>query len=517
MPTRATSSGPSAAGRAPLRGPGAKWLWRRARRGGPDAARPRGAAARGIRSWGRQATSRIPAGAACSASASPRRPPHIVYIVADDLGHADVGFHGSDIATPALDRRAAEGAPLEQFYAQPLCTPSRAALMTGRYPLRYGLQTGVIPSGASYGLATDERLLPRILGAAGYRTALVGKWHLGHADPAFWPRQRGFDSFYGPLVGEIDHFAHTAHGVTDWYRDNTLVEEEGYDTTLFGDEAVRLVEGHDAATPLFLYLAFTAPHTPYQAPEASLARYAHIADPQRRAYAAMITAMDEQIGRVVAALEARGMREDTLIVFHSDNGGTRSKMFAGEGAVTGELPASNAPFRDGKGSLYEGGTRVVALMNWPGRIAPGAAPGMIHVVDMLPTLAGLAGASTAATKPLDGVDLWPALTSAGGRTEIVYNVEPSQAAIRQGRWKLHWLPTLPPSVELFDLDADPGESTNLAPGHPEVVAALQARAEALAREMAPPLFYGAALDAALSAPLATPGGEALRRLGAADD
>ena len=131
--------------------------------------------------------------------------------------------------------------------------------------------------------------------------------------------------------------------------------------------------------------------------------------------------------------------------------------------------------------------------------------------------AGLAGASTAATKPLDGVDLWPALTSAGGRTEIVYNVEPSQAAIRQGRWKLHWLPTLPPSVELFDLDADPGESTNLAPGHPEVVAALQARAEALAREMAPPLFYGAALDAALSAPLATPGGEALRRLGAADD
>ena len=445
------------------------------------------------------------------------RRPNIVYIIADDIGYADVGFRGSDIATPALDRLAAEGATLTQFYAQPLCTPTRAALMTGRYPLRYGLQTGVIPSGASYGLATDEILLPQILGAAGYRTALVGKWHLGHADPAFWPRQRGFDSFYGPLVGEIDHFEHTAHGIPDWYRDNTLVEEEGYDTELLGAEAARLIEGHDPATPLFLQLAFTAAHTPYQAPDAWLARYSGIADPARRAYAAMISAMDEQIGRVVAALEAKGMREDTLIVFQSDNGGTRSKMFAGEGAVTGELPPSNAPLRDGKGTLYEGGTRVVALMNWPGRIAPGEAPGMIHVVDMLPTLAGLAGASTKGTKPLDGVDLWPALTGPGAREEIVYNVEPTQAAVRQGRWKLHWVATLPTAVELFDLDADPSETTNLAAGQPDIVAALQARAEGLAREMAPPLFYGAALAATLSAPLATPRGDALQRFGAAED
>lgn len=457
------------------------------------------------------------AGTVSGAQAQDRRPPNIVYIIADDVGYADVGFHGSDIATPALDRLAAEGAPLRQFYSQPLCTPSRAALMTGRYPFRYGLQTGVIPSGASYGLATDEVLLPQILGDAGYRTALVGKWHLGHGDQAFWPRQRGFDSFYGPLVGEIDHFEHTAHGVPDWYRDNMLVEEEGYDTTLLGDEAVRLIESHDPETPLFLELSFTAAHTPYQAPDAWLDRYAGIADPQRRAYAAMISAMDEQIGRVVAALEAKGMREDTLIVFQSDNGGTRSKMFAGEGAVAGDLPPSNAPFRDGKGTLYEGGTRVVALMNWPGRIAPGEAPGMIHVVDMLPTIANLAGASTAGTKPLDGVDLWPALTGPGTRDEIIYNVEPTQAAVRQGPWKLHWVATLPPAVELFNLDADPSETTNLAAGHPDAVAALQARADALAREMAPPLFYGAALAATLSAPLATPQADALQRLGAAED
>ena len=457
--------------------------------------------------------SALPAGA--RAAAPPR--PHILYILADDLGFADVGFHGSDIETPVLDGLAAGGARFGAFYTQPLCTPTRAAFMTGRYPMRYGLQTGVIPSGATYGLATDEYLLPEALKTAGYRTALVGKWHLGHADRAYWPRQRGFDSFYGPLVGEIDHFAHTAHGVTDWYRDNTLVEEDGYDTELFGAEAVRIVEGHDKATPLFLYLAFTAPHTPFQAPEADLARYAHITDPSRRAYAAMITAMDVQIGRVVAALEAAGMRENTLIVFHSDNGGTTSKMFVGEGEVTGELPARNTPYRDGKGSLYEGGTRVVGLANWPGRIAAGEAEGIVHIVDMLPTLARLTGASLEKSKPLDGVDAWPALARGEpGRAEVVYNVEPTQGAVREGKWKLHWQVVLPPKVELFDLDADPSETTDLSGAHPETVAALQQRVVDYARAMAPPLFYAAALKSTLSAPLATPGA-ALYEMGLESD
>lgn len=443
--------------------------------------------------------------------------PHILYILADDLGFADVGFHGSDIRTPNLDRLAAEGAELAQFYTQPLCTPTRAALMTGRYPLRYGLQVGVIPSGAGYGLDTDEFLLPQALNAVGYRTALVGKWHLGHADQKYWPRQRGFDSFYGPLVGEIDHFKHEAHGVTDWYRDNDLVREEGYDTDLFGAEAVRLVGAHDPKTPLFLYLAFTAPHTPFQAPQSYLDLYPDIADPSRRAYAAMITAMDTAIGKVVDALEARGMRRDTLIVFHSDNGGTRNKMFVGEGAVAGDLPASNAPLRDGKGSLYEGGTRVVALANWPGRIAPGQADGVMHVVDMLPTLARLAGADLARSKPLDGQDAWPALAAGrAGRGEVVYNVDPTQGAVRDGRWKLVWHAVLPPKVELFDLAADPAETADLAARHPDKVAALQGMVIALARTMAPPLFYSAALKATLSAPLATPGA-ALYEMGLGDD
>ncbi|CAH1670369.1 arylsulfatase B [Chelatococcus asaccharovorans] len=449
------------------------------------------------------------------AAEAPR--PHILYIVADDLGFADVGFHGSDIKTPNLDRLAAQGAKLGQFYTQPMCTPTRAALLTGRYPLRYGLQTGVIPSGASYGLATDEYLLPQALKEAGYRTALVGKWHLGHADTKYWPRQRGFDSFYGPLVGEIDHFKHEAHGVTDWYRDNELVKEEGYDTTLLGTEAARLLENHDPATPLFLYLAFTAPHTPYQAPQPYLDLYAHIQDPARRAYAAMITAMDDEIGKVLAVLDARGLRDNTLIIFHSDNGGTRNKMFAGEGAVTGELPPNNTPYRDGKGTLYEGGTRVVALANWPGRIAPGTAEGVMHVVDMLPTLAKLTGARLDRSKPLDGRDAWPALAlGKAGRDEMVYNVEPTQGAIRDGQWKLVWQVVLPPKIELFDLAADPSETTDLSARHPEKVSELQGKVVELARTMAPPLFYAAALKSTLSAPLSTPGA-ALYEMGLEDD
>jgi arylsulfatase A-like enzyme len=432
--------------------------------------------------------------------------PNIVYIVADDIGWKDVGFHGSDIRTPNLDRLVATGAELEQFYAQPMCTPTRAALMTGRYPLRYGLQTGVIPSGSIYGLQTDEWLLPQALKEAGYTTALVGKWHLGHGKREFWPRQRGFDSFYGALVGEIDHFKHTAHGRLDWYRDNKVVDEPGYDTTLFGNEAVRLIEKQDAGKPLFLYLAFTAPHTPYQAPQSYLDRYKDIADPSRQAYAAQITAMDDEIGRVVATLDRRGMRDNTIIVFHSDNGGTRSKLFAGEGAVKGELPPSNGPYREGKGTLYEGGTRVVALVNWPGKIKPGKTDGMIHVADMYPTLIGLAQGSTAKAKPLDGVDVWKTLSdnAPSSRSEIVYNVEPLQAAVRQGDWKLYWHAALPPCLELFDLAADASEAKNLADQNPDRVKALQNRIVTLAGQMAPPMFFAAAIGAAISAPLATP-------------
>ena len=447
------------------------------------------------------------------AAGSPGKP-NIVYILADDLGWKDVGFHGSEIATPNIDRLAAGGARLEQFYAQPMCTPTRAALLTGRYPLRYGLQTVVIPSNGTYGLATDEWLLPEALGQAGYATAIVGKWHLGHAKREYWPRQRGFDYQYGPLLGEIDYFTHSAHGTRDWFRNGERVTEDGYVTTLLGDDAVRLIRAHDTAKPLFLYLAFTAPHSPYQAPQEYLDRYASIADPSRRAYAAMITAMDDQIGRVLAALDERGMRQDTIVVFHSDNGGTRSAKFTGEADMSkATIPCDNGPWRDGKGTLYEGGTRVVSLIDWPGHIEPGTVVDeVIHVVDMYPTLVRIAGAKPG-DKPLDGVDAWPAIAAGkpSARTEVVYNVEPFMAGIRQGNWKLVWKPSLPSQRELFDLASDPGETRNVAAEHPEVVARLEERVQQLSRESTPPLLLKEASAVAMKelfGSVTLPGGEA---------
>ena len=440
--------------------------------------------------------------AACmtGAAAQPAPRPNIVLIVADDQGWKDVGFHGSDIATPTLDKLASGGARLEAFYAQPMCTPTRAALMSGRYPHRYGLQTLVIPSNGRYGLSTDERLLPRVLADAGYRTAIVGKWHLGHAERPYWPLQRGFQHQYGPLLGEIDYFTHDAHGVRDWYRQEKPLKETGYATDLIGNEAVRWLGQQSAKQPFFLYLAFTAPHAPYQAPKAWLERYSHIADRDRRAYAAMISAMDAQIGRVVAALDAQGLRDNTLIVFQSDNGGPRDARFTGEIDMSNsKIPADNGPWRDGKGSLYEGGVRVVALANWPGRIPAGTVVDTpLHAVDLMPTFARLAGASLNGTKPLDGMDQWAALAEGqpSARSEVVIDVEPFRAALREGDWKLVWQTTLPSRVELYDLKADPGEKNNLAATQPERVARMQQTLEAQAKGAVPPLFFKEAVGAA---------------------
>lgn len=426
-----------------------------------------------------------------AAHAQTARKPHILYIIADDLGFADVGFRSPEIATPTIDQLAREGAELQQFYVQPMCTPTRAALMTGRYPMRYGLQSFVILPEQSYGIPLDEKLLPQILKEAGYSTAIIGKWHLGHADRKLWPKQRGFDYQYGALIGEIDYNTHKVHGVTDWYRNNRKLDEPGYVTTLLGKDAVRHIRQHDPAKPLFMYLAFTAPHTPFQAPKAYVDRFASIADPNRRTYAAMINAMDEQIGAVLAELSRKGMREDTLVIFHSDNGGVTSATFAGQIETKGQLPARNTPLRNGKGSLDEGGTRAVALANWPGRIKPGKVDQPMHVVDMLPTLAGRAGASLSGTKPLDGVDVWQTLSQGAPspRTEIVYNVEMFRAALRQGDWKLNLRATLPTKVELYNIAKDPGETTNLAAENAPLVAALQKRIDNLSKEMKPSLFF----------------------------
>jgi arylsulfatase B len=255
---------------------------------------------------------------------------------------------------------------------------------------------------------------------------------------------------------------------------------------------VRVVEQSKAGKPFFLYLAFTAPHAPYQAPKEALDRYAAIADPSRRAYAAMITSMDDEIGRVLRALESRKLRDNTLIIYQSDNGGPASAMFTGEVDMSkGTIPPDNGPYREGKGTLYEGGTRVIAVASWPGHIVPGSTVNQpMHIVDMLPTLSGLAGAPSGGHKPLDGMDMWPTISEGkpSPRKEVVYDIEPFRAALRSGDWKLVWKATLPSKVELFDLARDPEEKVNLAGKNAAQVAEMKERLEVLSRDAVPPLL-----------------------------
>lgn len=431
-------------------------------------------------------------GGATTARAQKNKQPNIVHIVADDLGWKDVGFNGClDIKTPNIDKLAATGAKFTQFYVQPMCTPTRACLMTGRYPFRYGLQTIVIPGPAGYGLDTSEYLMPQTLKDAGYTTAIIGKWHLGHADLKYWPKQRGFDYQYGAMIGELDYYTHSDAGVLDWFRDNKPVKEEGYTTRLLGDDAVKYINAQDPKKPFYLYLTFNAPHTPYQAPQEYIDRYKDIADPTRRTYAGMVACLDDEIGRVVATLDKKKLRKNTLIIFHSDNGGTTNAMFAGQMADLSKtkLPCDNGPYRDGKGTLFEGGCRVAALANWPGHIKAQTVDGMIHAVDLYPTLAALAGASTAKSKPLDGLNVWETIAEgkASPRTEVVYNVEPFRGAVRQGDWKLIWRTLIPTSVDLYNLADDPYEKNNLAAAHPDKVAPMQDRLNTLGKESAKPL------------------------------
>jgi len=413
-------------------------------------------------------------------SAAPERP-NIVYLLMDDLGWKDVGFHGSEIKTPNLDQLAASGARLEQFYVMPLCTPTRAALLTGRYPMRYGLQTGVNRPWADWGLPLEERTLSQRLKEAGYQTAIVGKWHLGAAARDYLPTKRGFDHQYGHYCGAIDYFKHDRDGGFDWHRDDRVSRDEGYSTDLIGKEAVRLIEARPAGKPLFLYVPFNAPHAPLQAPQEYLDRYAHIPAMQRRKYAAMVSCVDDNVGRIVAALEQQGMSKNTLVLFSSDNGGP-----TGLGANNGELRAA-------KGTLYEGGVRVPAFAAWPGRIKAGTVVNEpLHIVDWFPTLLGLAGLKPDAQPlPLDGKDAWPTIVDSkpSPHADLLVNTEANRGSIRSDRWKLVFkgkLPAAPDAVgELFDLSTDPGEKMDVAAREPQVAKRLLASLNRYAAASAP--------------------------------
>jgi arylsulfatase A-like enzyme len=433
---------------------------------------------------------------ASSAAAEPPRP-NILLIVADDLGWGDVGWHGGFGRTPHMDRLVAEGVELDRHYVQPVCTPTRAALLTGRYPGRFGPH--VIAPSNRRALPPGTATLASVLRSAGYATFQTGKWHLG-SRPEWGPNQYGFDHSYGTLTGAADPWTHKyRRGPYEdtWHRDGQRLDEEGNATELIAAEAVRRIrEGatrRDPAggrRPWLLYVAFHAVHTPVDAPEAFKRLYDGVRfdpDPARHdsrlRLAAMVSQLDAKVGEMVAALGETGQRQDTLVVFMSDNGGIESLKNAYVGDVPDSpLNSENDPLRGQKNTLWEGGVRVCAFANWPGVLAPRKCPAVIHAADWFPTLAGLLELRQAQSLGWDGIDRWGVITGAddAARSKPLVIVHASGRAVYEsdrGRdWKLIVRKKGP--AELYDLGADPFETKNLAAEHPEVVERLAALAAA---------------------------------------
>ncbi len=424
-----------------------------------------------------------------AAPAKPSGRPNIVLILSDDMGYADTGAYGcKDIPTPNIDRIALWGVRFTDAYANgAFCTPTRSALMSGRYQHRHGNEDLADRTGP---LPLAVRTLPQRLRAAGYTTALVGKWHLG-AQAGFTPLDRGFDDFFGfhggghvylPTPGRKGEYG------APLFRNREPLSEQRYLTDAFGEEAGAFIERQRNATrPFFLYLAFNAVHTPLQTTETYAARFPGITDPRRRTYAAMLSAMDDAVGRVLAKLEQTGKSGTTLVIFHNDNGGPTTRN-----AVNG---SRNTPLRGSKGETFEGGIRVPLMMRWPGVLEAGAVCRLpVASFDLSATALALAGADASG---LDGVDLLPYLTGkqTGAPHDALFwrsRTMDNNHAVRQGDWKfVHSTegdaapgPKQTPGRDmLFNLAEDLGEQHDLSARHPERLAELKKRYETWSDEV----------------------------------
>ncbi|MGF1585584.1 MAG: arylsulfatase [Bacteroidales bacterium] len=403
--------------------------------------------------------------------------PNILIILPDDLGWADVGYHGSDVRTPNIDKLAKTGIMMSQHYVMPTCTPSRVSLMTGLYASRYGVL------GPAYGEVIDlgDPTLPSILSEHGYFTAIDGKWHMG--SPPYTPLKYGFKSSYGYFDGQIDPYTHeykTETELTDrrsWHRDDQYLDESGtHVTDLITAEAIRIIE-EDREEPFFLYVAHHVPHFPLDEPDEWMSVYDDVPlmHSSRRLFAASVTHMDDAIGKIIDALERTGKRENTIIIFISDNGGQFSwhseTEYHGDYAdKPHSVLGNNYPLRGWKGQLYEGGIRVPALINWPGQLEPGIFEFPVHVSDWLPTICALAGIKQNLRPDLDGQNIWPMLTgeqSATGNRTLYWKTNQTYA-VRAGNWKM-LVNRNNDNVELFDLENDFRENQNLRDANPQKV------------------------------------------------
>jgi arylsulfatase A-like enzyme len=431
--------------------------------------------------------------APASAADAPARKPNFIVIVGDDLGYADVGCQGqsTDVKTPHIDSIAAGGVRFTSGYVSgAVCSPTRAGLMTGRYGTRFGFEQN--PKGpheeVGFGLPLDEVTLPQQLKKVGYATGMVGKWHLGHLK-GMLPHERGFDSFFG-FTGGLHRYINNEKPQADAnaiQRNGVPVGEPEYLTDAFTREALSFIDA-SRDKPFFLYLPYNAVHTPQQAPPKYVSRFADVKDEKRKMMLAQLSAMDDGVGQVLAKLRERKIEKDTLVVFFSDNGGPTP----GNGSL-------NNPFRGRKGQTLEGGIRIPFMMQWPGRLPEGKVDDRpVIQLDLFATLVAAArlsspksaGGELPAGKTLDGVDLIPVLTGqkSGDIHEALYWRFGPWHAMRAGKWKLQWSGEQSP--RLFDVNADPAESKDLAAANPKVLEDLLARYKAWDATLMKPRWAG---------------------------
>lgn len=420
-------------------------------------------------------------------------PPNIVFILADDLGYGDTGCMGcADIQTPNIDRIAAEGVKFTDFYANaPVCTPTRTGFITGRWQQRCGLEFAFgyqveqyrrvngewvpEPDMHGLGLPLDETTIAQRLKTAGYATGAFGKWHLGYKDE-YNPTKRGFDEYFGELLGHADYYKHTYYDGTYALRDGLEpVKRDGYFTDLVNERAAKFIRDHKAA-PFFMYVPHLAVHAPFEAPDAPetpMVTKETMHHGSRAIYKAMVERIDKGVGMILDELEKNGLADNTLVVFSSDNGGERYSR--------------NLPLFHHKATLWEGGIRVPCVMRWPAKLPKGKVTAQMGItMDLHATFLAAAGVTSPAPKPLDGINLLPLITGDAKPVDrtFFWRIDRSnrkQHAIRDGKWK--YINDGNTMDLLFDLEADIGERTNLGYQHPDILASLKAKLKAWEAEM----------------------------------